>query len=111
MEYPRLVPDPLDEAVRLHELAVSARGDGRLEDAKTFASQSLQIFEAQDSPDSADVANVLLCVAGVLQDLARYIDAEPLYRRAAGIVSRWPEETSSDVDLQRLRIQAIGGLG
>lgn len=79
MAYPPRMPDPRDEAVRLHELAVSARGDGRLEDARTLASRSLRIFEIED-PDSPDVANVLLCVAGVLHVLARYTDAEPLYR-------------------------------
>ena len=111
MDYPPLVPDPLDEAVRLHELAVSAREDGRLEDARTLAAGSLEIFETESDPNSPDIANVLLCLAGVLHDLAKYIDAEPLYRRAVAIVSTWPDETSADIDLRRLRIQANGGLG
>ena len=106
--------DPLDEAVRLHELAVAARDAGRLAEAEELATKSLHIFEAEAGPDNPvnpDVANVLLCLAGVHDDRADYVGAEPLYRRAADTVAKLPESDPGEVELQRLRMQAVGGLG
>ena len=106
--------DPLDEAVRLHERAVAARDAGRLAEAEELATKSLHIFEAEAGPDNPvnpDVANVLLCLAGVHDDRADYVGAEPLYRRAADTVAKLPESDPGEVELQRLRMQAVGGLG
>ena len=103
--------DPLEEAVRLHELAVAARDEGRLGEAEDLATKSLEIFEVEAGPDNPDVANVLLCLAGLHDDRADYVGAEPLYQRAADIVAKLPESDPGEVELQRLRIQAVGGLG
>jgi tetratricopeptide (TPR) repeat protein len=101
--------DPIDEAVRLHDEAVSARERGSRDEAEVLATQALDILESNAGPDHPDVANVLLCLAGVHEDRAEYSAAEPRYRRAVRILNQAAEETS-DRDVQRLRMQAIGGL-
>jgi len=67
--------DPVDEAVRLHDLAVAAREDRRHDEAERLARESLTIFESAD-PESPDVANVLLCLAGTHEDRADYAAAQ-----------------------------------
>src|SRR6266852_4821123 len=93
--------DPVDEAVRLHDLAVAAREDRRHDEAERLARESLAIFESAD-PESPDVANVLLCLAGTHEDRAEYA--------AAHILEQLPENRY-DLDVQRLRMQAIDSLG
>ena len=39
--------DPLDDAVRLHELAVSSQAEGRLREAVTPCQQALAVFETE----------------------------------------------------------------
>src|SRR5207253_9237478 len=102
--------DPIDEAVRLHTLAVAAWERHRFENAERLATGSLRRFESVTGPVHPDVANVLLCLAGVHRDRGNYEAALRLFRRALRILRTLPEDRR-DLDVQRLRMQAIGGLG
>ena len=56
------------------------------------------------------MANVLLCLAGTHEDCAEYTAAHTRYQHAVQILEQLPENIS-DHDVQRLRMQAIGGVG
>src|SRR5437899_4636293 len=55
----RAVPDPLEEASQLHDLAVASREQGQYAEAAACARQALAIFEREVGADHPDVANVL----------------------------------------------------
>ena len=59
---PALPGDPIAQACRLHERALSCRDQGRLEEAGRLAWRALEILERELGPDDPDVANVLLCL-------------------------------------------------
>src|SRR5262245_21075671 len=68
--------DPLDEAVRLHDLAVSLRAEGRLREAAPLCRQALDVFESEARPNHPDIANILNELAGIYADQGDYAKAE-----------------------------------
>ena len=67
--------DPLDEACRLHDLAVERLAERRLEDAEQLGRQALAIFERESGPDHPDVANILLHLGAVQDENGRGAEA------------------------------------
>jgi tetratricopeptide (TPR) repeat protein len=103
--------DPLDEAVALHEQALSAQADFRFVDAVDSCRRALDMFETHAGPGDPDVANVLVLLAGCLDDLGEHDQAEPLLRRAVGLLADLPAALPDDGDdLDRLRLHAFRGL-
>jgi len=94
-------------ASRLHEQALACRAEGRITEAGPLAELALEILEQENGPDHPDVANLLLCLAGIREEAGDLSTAERLGRRAAGIL-----ETMEDggPDIPRLRIQGLGVL-
>jgi tetratricopeptide (TPR) repeat protein len=67
--------DPLDDTVRLHDLAVSRQAEGRLQEAVPLCRQALALVERAVGPHHPDVANILNTLAGIYEDLGDYAEA------------------------------------
>ncbi len=98
--------DPTDQACRFHDLAVSCRAQGKLEQAESYALRSLKIFEKACGPQHPDIANVANNLAGVYEDKGEYDRAEKLYLRSVRIM----KNLRDGADLERLRVQSLTGL-
>ena len=102
--------EPLvDRACGLHDRAVAAREAGDFAAAERLGRRALALMERGAGAHHPDVANVLLNLAGLYEDLARYPEAEASYQRAAAILAALPEDLGEDVD--RLRVQAASRFG
>jgi len=77
--------DAIQEAVRLHDLAVQYRAEGNHDKAKPASLRSLRILEKAVGPNHPDVAIHLNNLAHAMQDLGRPEAARPLIERAATI--------------------------
>ena len=62
----------VDRACALHARAVAAREAGDFAPGESWARQALALMERGAGPDHPDVANVLLNLAGLSEDLGRY---------------------------------------
>ena len=98
--------DPLDEAVRLHDLAVSRRTDGRFQEAVVLCRQALAIIERVVGLHHPDVANVLNSLAGMYVELGDYTEAEHLAQRSVAMM----EEMTGGIEMEVLRVQSLGTL-
>jgi tetratricopeptide (TPR) repeat protein len=98
--------DPLDEAVRLHDWAVSLQEEGRLREAVPLCRQALAVFEREAGPDHPDVANILNTLAGIYADLGDYSEAERLAQRSVASI----EEATGSLEVAVLRVQSLGTL-
>src|SRR5215510_785361 len=96
-QVPAIGLEPLEEACRLHDLAVSFRAQGQYAEALASSQQALAVFEREVGPDHPDVANVLNNLAGIHQDQGEYTEAERLYRRSGEILDTLP--ASLEVDM------------
>src|SRR5262245_44667419 len=98
--------DPVDEAVRLHDLAVSRRAAGKLQEAVPLCRQALAVFESEAGPDHPDVANILNTLAGIYEDLGDSAEAERLAQRSVAMM----EEATGSLEVEVLRVQSLGTL-
>jgi hypothetical protein len=62
---PELPGEEIARACRLHEQALACRAAGRIGEAGPLAEGALEIFERESGTDHPDVANLLLCLAGI----------------------------------------------
>ncbi|WP_327003742.1 tetratricopeptide repeat protein [Dactylosporangium sp. NBC_01737] len=102
-----MAPDPVGEAVALHDRALSAWDECRYPLAADLCRRALELLEAHAGAGSPDVANVLTLLGGAQDELGAHGEAEAHHRRAAGIMGALPSQP--DV-LLRLRVQAALGL-
>ena len=98
--------DAIATASRLHERALRAHTEGRLEEAKVLCARSLHILEQESAPWDPDVANALNTYGAIQQELGFYAEAEAIFRRSVEIV----QDLSSDPDLDRLRVRSLAHL-
>jgi hypothetical protein len=98
--------DPLDDAVRLHDLAVSRRAEGRLQEAVPLCRQALALVERAVGPHHPDVANILNSLAGLYAELGDYAEAEGLAQRSVALM----EDLRGSIELEVLRVQSLGTL-
>jgi tetratricopeptide (TPR) repeat protein len=98
--------DPLDEAVRLHDLAVTRQAKGRFHEALPLCRQALVIVECAVGPHHPDVANLLNTLAGLYEDLGDHVEAERLAQRSVVLM----EEVTGSLELEVLRLQSLGTL-
>jgi len=103
---PAIGLEPLEEACRLHDLAVSLRAQGQYVEALATAQQALAVFEREVGPDHPDVANVLNNLAGIHQDQGAYAEAERLYRRSGEML----DALTASLEVETLRVQSLCGL-
>ena len=95
--------DPLDEAVRLHDLAVSRQAEGKLQEAVPPCRQALAIVERAVGPYHPDVANILNTLAGIYEDLGDYAEAERLAQRSVAIM----EAMTGSLEVEMVRVQSL----
>jgi len=88
VDVPELPGEVIVRACRLHEQALACRADGRLGEAGPLAERALEILERECGPEHPDVANLLLCLAGIREAAGDLAAAERLARRADGILER-----------------------
>ncbi|MET7397489.1 tetratricopeptide repeat protein [Dactylosporangium sp. NPDC005572] len=104
--------DPVDEAVALHEQALSMWDDHRYPQTADLCRRALDLLEAHAGAyaGSADVANVLTLLGSAEDELGRHGPAEARHRRAVALMSALPASATRTGDLLRLRVQAEVGL-
>lgn len=100
--------DPVDAAVRLHDAAVARQRDGESAAAVAPCRRALALLEEASGPAHPDVANVLLTLGELHEDLADYAEAETCYARAESITRALP---LGHDDLVRLRVQSLTHVG
>ena len=66
----------------------TAEKEGRVDDAEQLYKQALKLAEADVGFDHEEVANTLMYLAGMYEELHSYDKAENALRRAIGIVER-----------------------
>src|SRR5688572_5913803 len=93
--------DPVAEAIRLHDLSVEYRAQGKHVKAKSASLRSLRILEKAVGPNHPDVANVLNTLAGVYEDLDQYEEAEKLCLRSVRIMETTAGDAPLDDDCAR----------
>src|SRR4051794_23315809 len=82
-------PTGIEIACRLHEDALAVRAAGRPAEAEPLASLALEILECElgaAQPHHPDIANVLIVLAGIHEDLGDLEQAETLARRALSLL-------------------------
>ena len=87
---------------------------GALNRAHALAAEALGVFEAESGACHPDVANVLNCLARVHEQRADYAAAEASAGQSVDIMRRVRQEVGEDagsVDIDRLHVQALTGLG
>ena len=76
----------VSRACRLHEQALALRAERKTAEAEELARQALTLLTLILGPNDPDVANVLLCLAGLREDTGDLATAERLYRYALQIL-------------------------
>lgn len=100
--------DAIDYAVHLHDVATRLHERGDTAGAMTTCRTSLVILEAECGHTHPDVANVLLSLGEIHEDLGEYDAAQQCYDRAEAITRGLPLD---DDALTRLRVQALVHVG
>jgi tetratricopeptide (TPR) repeat protein len=96
----------LDEAVRLHDLAVTRQAAGKLQEALPLCRQALAIMEHAIGPHHPDVANILNTWAGMYEELGESAEAERLAQRSVAMI----EEVTGGTEMEVLQVQSLGML-
>ena len=96
-----------DRACALHERAVSLRAEGEVAAARRACRQAVALFEKASGRSHPDVANALLELAGAERDLGRLGDAARSAARAAKILAPFARSMRGNIDIARLRVQAL----
>ena len=96
----------MEEASRLHDLAVSWRAQGQYAAALASSQQALALCEQEVGPDHPDVANILNTLAGTYEDQDNYAEAEQLYQRSVAIM----EGLTGSREVETIRVQSLCGL-
>jgi len=104
-----LAIDRIDEAVQLLASADALRKSHRHVHAIDAACRALEILRSECGTDHPDVANALLTMGRIHQDIEAYADAEQAYLQASEIMKAWKDEP--DEVVQRLRIQTDIAVG
>ncbi|MDT5024743.1 MAG: hypothetical protein QOE61_1169, partial [Micromonosporaceae bacterium] len=99
--------DPIDEAVALHDQALSTWDEHRYPQTVDLCRRALEHFEAHVGAGHPDVANVLTLLGSAEDETGAHQAAEAHHRRAVAVMSGPPAQTG---DLLRLRVQADLGL-
>ncbi|MBG0566065.1 tetratricopeptide repeat protein [Actinoplanes aureus] len=101
------VPDPIGDAIALHERALAASADHRYPEAVRLCRRALALLEEHAGAGHPDVANVLTALGTAHDELGDHAAAEACHRRAVTVMSALPDTGG---DLLRLEIQALSGL-
>jgi tetratricopeptide (TPR) repeat protein len=96
-----------DRACALHERAVTFRAAGNAAGARRACLQAIALFERASGRSHPDVANVLLELAGAELDLGKLADAARSVTRATTILAPLARTLRGDIDIARLRVQAL----
>jgi tetratricopeptide (TPR) repeat protein len=97
----------VDDAVALHERALSAYDDHRFRDVLRLCRLALGAFERCCGPDHPDVANVVSLLARAEDEVGAHARAGRHHRRAVRIMTALP---AAGGDLARLRLHVRVGL-
>src|SRR5512133_1551084 len=98
--------DRIDEAIALHDRAVSCRTERQYAEAQSLCRRSLRILEASEDVSAADIANVNNTLASAYCDGGGLDQAERLYRRSVSLM----QDMAGDGDVERIRVQSLTGL-
>jgi tetratricopeptide (TPR) repeat protein len=77
---------PVEEAIRLHNLALRERAAGRLGNALQAGQAALEIFDRHPDGSPAQVAAALNAVGLIHEELGHYTDAHAAFHRALAIL-------------------------
>jgi tetratricopeptide (TPR) repeat protein len=97
---------PVDEAFRLHGVAMALHQNGRAREALAPCRLALSVLERECGPSHPDVACVLLALGALHEELGEYAEAEREFHRADDMLEGYARER--DPALVRLRVQARG---
>ena len=91
----------------LHELAWTHADAGRVAEAAATFREAIGVAEAEDGPNSPDIANLATDLAVVLEDASEYGAAEGAARRAIAVLDGFAER---DETLAAIEMRAHGVL-
>ena len=104
------MPDPTDHAVKLFNQATEFRAQGDLERAEEFCAQAIEIFQTAEGENSPDAANLLNVLASIRDERGDYEGAINAAKRATNILDTLGENFSGD-DAAHIRLEAWSRLG
>ena len=99
--------DRIDHALELLDASDQRAAAHDLGEAERLCREALAIFETEEGPESADVANILHTLGGILEQRGRYDDAATCAARAAGIVEPLVSQFDGD-DGRMILANALG---
>jgi tetratricopeptide (TPR) repeat protein len=102
--------EPTDKAVDLLNQAWRLRDAAQLRAAQECCVRAAEIFEREDGPESADLANTLNLLASISVDRGEYEGAVTAAARSASICAGWAGGFSGD-DATRIAMQSWTALG
>lgn len=104
------MPDPTDQAVEIFNQALEARAQGDLERAESLCAQAIVFFQNVEGENSPDAANLLNVLASIREERSDYEGAIEAAQRAVNILDALGEDFSGD-DAAHVRIEAWSRLG
>lgn len=104
------MPDPTDHAVEIFNQAMDFRAQGDLERAEELCAQAIEIFQNAEGENSPDAANLLNVLASIRDERGDYEGAMDAAQRAANILDTLGENFSGD-DAAHIRLEARSRLG
>ncbi len=104
------MPETTEQAVELFNQAMELRAQGDLENAETFCTQAIAIFQNIDGENSPDAANLLNVLAAIRDERGDYEGAIDAAQRAVAILDALGDDFSGE-DAAYLRLEAWNRLG
>lgn len=102
--------DPTDAAVEIFEQALLARREGDLARAQSLCTRAIEIFQTAGGENSPDTANLLNMLAAIRNERGDYAGAIDAAQRAVNILDTLGDAFSG-ADAAMLRLEALGRLG
>lgn len=104
------MPAPTDHAVEVFNQAIESRAQGDLERAENLGAQAVEIFQDTEGVNSPDAANLLNVLASIRDERGDYDSALEAAQRAVNILDALGENFSGD-DAAHVRLEAWSRLG
>jgi tetratricopeptide (TPR) repeat protein len=100
------MPDPVEQAISLHDRAAELVEEHRLDEAEIVCRQALWLMEEADGPGSPDFANLRNTLAEILLAGARFQEAGDAAAASVAIMEQLPDALN-DADCARVYLRGV----